>query len=279
MRESGVRAWGLAAAAVARRAVRIVRRSCDPHLRSTRLSPSCHSPTGTSDMPLFLGQFSYSSDAIKSLVDNPEDRLQAARDGVESLGARLIGIWYAFGEFDGVYLVDAPDNTTAMALPKRWLRRSATTHCATGGAAASRIVSGSRSPEMGGTQLTHSGAELARVPSDDADTPRAPNGKPRLCRHFRPGCCSSGAGIRRKNSRPNDPPARRLCAARWPTSPSARTSVPRAPSGAERSAQRPALYHASCARCRTTGFGCRSRPRAGFQPWGERPHAGEDRRR
>ena len=68
-------------------------------------------------MPLFLGQFRYSSDAIKALVDNPEDRLQAARDGVESLGAKLIGIWYAFGEFDGIYLVDAPDNTTAMALP------------------------------------------------------------------------------------------------------------------------------------------------------------------
>jgi uncharacterized protein with GYD domain len=68
-------------------------------------------------MPLFLGQFSYSSDAIKALIDSPEDRLQAAKEGVESLGAKLIGIWYAFGEFDGVYLVDAPDNTTAMALP------------------------------------------------------------------------------------------------------------------------------------------------------------------
>jgi uncharacterized protein with GYD domain len=68
-------------------------------------------------MPLYLGQFSYTSDAIKALVDNPEDRLQAAKDGVESLGAKLIGVWYAFGEFDGVYLVDAPDSTTAMALP------------------------------------------------------------------------------------------------------------------------------------------------------------------
>jgi uncharacterized protein with GYD domain len=68
-------------------------------------------------MPLYLGQFSYSSDAIKALVDNPEDRLQAAREGVESLGAKLVGIWYAFGEFDGVYLIEAPDNTTALALP------------------------------------------------------------------------------------------------------------------------------------------------------------------
>jgi uncharacterized protein with GYD domain len=68
-------------------------------------------------MPLYLGQFSYSSDAIKALVDNPEDRLEAAREGVESLGAKLVGIWYAFGEFDGVYLIEAPDNTTALALP------------------------------------------------------------------------------------------------------------------------------------------------------------------
>jgi uncharacterized protein with GYD domain len=68
-------------------------------------------------MPLFLGQFSYSSDAIKALVDGPEDRLQAAREGVESLGGKLIGFWYAFGEFDGVYLLEAPDSPTAMALP------------------------------------------------------------------------------------------------------------------------------------------------------------------
>ena len=29
---------------------------------------------------------------------------------------KLIGFWYALGEFDGVILVEAPDNSTATAL-------------------------------------------------------------------------------------------------------------------------------------------------------------------
>jgi GYD domain len=50
------------------------------------------------------------------MVENPEDRSVAAREAVESLGCKLHGIWYAFGEFDGYFLVEAPDNSTAVAL-------------------------------------------------------------------------------------------------------------------------------------------------------------------
>jgi uncharacterized protein with GYD domain len=66
-------------------------------------------------MPLYLSQFSYTPEAIKALVNNPEDRTKAAGEAAESLGAKLIGFWYAFGEFDGVAVVDAPDNATAAA--------------------------------------------------------------------------------------------------------------------------------------------------------------------
>jgi uncharacterized protein with GYD domain len=34
----------------------------------------------------------------------------------EKLGARLVGLYYCFGEYDGVVLVEAPDETTAMAI-------------------------------------------------------------------------------------------------------------------------------------------------------------------
>ena len=34
----------------------------------------------------------------------------------ESLGGKLIGFWFAFGEYDGVYLMEAQDNATAAAL-------------------------------------------------------------------------------------------------------------------------------------------------------------------
>jgi uncharacterized protein with GYD domain len=67
-------------------------------------------------MPLYLGRFSYSPDAIRGLVENPQDRAQAASELCESVGAKLIGLWYAFAEFDGVFLAEAPDNVTAAAL-------------------------------------------------------------------------------------------------------------------------------------------------------------------
>ena len=67
-------------------------------------------------MPLYLGRFKYSTDAMRALVDEQQDRSVAAREVAESLGGRLIGFWFAFGEFDGAYVMEAPDNATAAAL-------------------------------------------------------------------------------------------------------------------------------------------------------------------
>ncbi len=67
-------------------------------------------------MPLYLGRFSYTTDAMKALLDQPQDRSAAAREVAESLGGKLVGFWYAFGEFDGVFLMEAPDNASAAAL-------------------------------------------------------------------------------------------------------------------------------------------------------------------
>ena len=67
-------------------------------------------------MPLYLGRFSYTTDAMKGLLSQPEDRSAAAREVAESLGGKLLGFWFAFGEFDGVFLMEAPDNASAVAL-------------------------------------------------------------------------------------------------------------------------------------------------------------------
>jgi uncharacterized protein with GYD domain len=67
-------------------------------------------------MPLYLGRFSYTTDAMRALVSEPQDRSAAAREVAESLGGKLLGFWYAFGEFDGVFLMEAPDNASAAAL-------------------------------------------------------------------------------------------------------------------------------------------------------------------
>ena len=67
-------------------------------------------------MPLYLSRFSYTTDAMKALINQPQDRSAAAREMADSLGGKLLGFWYAFGEFDGVFLMEAPDNASAAAL-------------------------------------------------------------------------------------------------------------------------------------------------------------------
>jgi uncharacterized protein with GYD domain len=67
-------------------------------------------------MPLYLGRFSYTTDAIRALVNDPSDRSAAAREVAESLGGKVVGFWFAFGEYDGVFLMEAPDNASAAAL-------------------------------------------------------------------------------------------------------------------------------------------------------------------
>ncbi len=67
-------------------------------------------------MPLYLGRFSYTTDSVKAMLANPHDRARAASDAAESIGAKLVGFWWALGEFDGAFLLEAPDNVTAAAL-------------------------------------------------------------------------------------------------------------------------------------------------------------------
>ena len=67
-------------------------------------------------MPLYLGRFSYTTDAMRALISQPQDRSAAAREVAESLGGKLLGFWFAFGAFDGVFLMEAPDNASAAAL-------------------------------------------------------------------------------------------------------------------------------------------------------------------
>lgn len=68
-------------------------------------------------MPVYLVQFSYASRSIKALVAQPDvDHAGQASAMVMSLGGRLLGYWYALGDFDGVVLIDAPDNSAAASV-------------------------------------------------------------------------------------------------------------------------------------------------------------------
>jgi uncharacterized protein with GYD domain len=49
------------------------------------------------------------------MIKNPEDRRAAAREYIESVGGKLHGFWYAFGDHDGYNLWEAPDNVSMAA--------------------------------------------------------------------------------------------------------------------------------------------------------------------
>jgi uncharacterized protein with GYD domain len=67
-------------------------------------------------MPLYLSKFSYTPETWARLIANPEDRREAARSYIESVGGSLHGFWYAFGEHDGYTLWEAPDNVSMAAV-------------------------------------------------------------------------------------------------------------------------------------------------------------------
>ena len=67
-------------------------------------------------MPLYLTRFSYTPETWARLTTNPEDRREAARSYIDSVGGELHGFWYAFGEYDGYTLWEAPDNVSMAAV-------------------------------------------------------------------------------------------------------------------------------------------------------------------
>jgi uncharacterized protein with GYD domain len=67
-------------------------------------------------VPLYLTKFSYTPETWARLIENPEDRREAAKDYIESVGGKLHGFWYAFGEHDGYNLFEAPDNVSMAAV-------------------------------------------------------------------------------------------------------------------------------------------------------------------
>ena len=66
-------------------------------------------------MARYMVQFSYSNESVSELVKNPQDRTAVARALVERLGGKLEAFYYSFGDYDGVVIVEIPDNAGAMA--------------------------------------------------------------------------------------------------------------------------------------------------------------------
>ena len=67
-------------------------------------------------MAKYVTFFSYTAEAAARMVADPEDRAEAARTVVEGVGGRLEGLYWMFGDHDGLVIYDVPDATIAAAV-------------------------------------------------------------------------------------------------------------------------------------------------------------------
>jgi uncharacterized protein with GYD domain len=80
------------------------------------LSGLSYHDTAKAASHFFLTRFSYTPETWARLMKNPEDRREAARKYIESVGGKLHGFWYAFGAYDGYCIWEAPDNVSMAAV-------------------------------------------------------------------------------------------------------------------------------------------------------------------
>lgn len=67
-------------------------------------------------MPVYMFQAQYTSDAIKAMVANPQDREAPARALIESMGGKLLDMYFAMGSDDIVAIIEASDDQAATAM-------------------------------------------------------------------------------------------------------------------------------------------------------------------
>ena len=66
-------------------------------------------------MAHFLLEGAYTPETWKTLVNNPQDRSEAVRPVIEKLGGKVENVWFSFGDYDVVLIMQMPDNVSAAA--------------------------------------------------------------------------------------------------------------------------------------------------------------------
>jgi uncharacterized protein with GYD domain len=67
-------------------------------------------------MSLYMIQAAYSQDALRAMLQNPQDRTSALRAPIESLGGKVLNLFMSFGDYDAVLLIDMPTTVAAAAI-------------------------------------------------------------------------------------------------------------------------------------------------------------------
>ena len=66
-------------------------------------------------MATYLFQFSYAVDAIRGMVEKPQNRREAADTVISAAGGRLLDMYFCFGDYDGVAVAEFPSNVDVAA--------------------------------------------------------------------------------------------------------------------------------------------------------------------
>ncbi len=67
-------------------------------------------------MAAFLIQFSYTEQGVNGLLkEGGSKRRDATEQLIKSVGGRLVAYYFAFGEYDGIAIVDGVENADAAA--------------------------------------------------------------------------------------------------------------------------------------------------------------------
>jgi uncharacterized protein with GYD domain len=64
----------------------------------------------------YLVQIAYTTEAWATLLKNPQNRAEAAAPLVEHLGGKIESAYMSFGKYDGILILNLPDNVSAAAL-------------------------------------------------------------------------------------------------------------------------------------------------------------------
>ena len=65
-------------------------------------------------MSLYIILWSYTDQGIKNVKDSPK-RVNIFKSKLENAGGKLIDMYYTFGKFDGVSIVEAPSDEALMS--------------------------------------------------------------------------------------------------------------------------------------------------------------------
>ena len=67
-------------------------------------------------MALFMYRAAYTAESLAAQIKDPRDRIESVRSAVEAMGIKIIAGGYPFGEYDVLFLFEAPDETTAASV-------------------------------------------------------------------------------------------------------------------------------------------------------------------